>query len=239
MQRKLKHSLPAFSSLEHLRLEHVTLQALQDCVKDLNQQFISVFETNKNLCSIHHALASDVYSNFFQIALTESEVEQEVDAETCKATYDKLHQGRSSESLRRKKDLSTIPGSVFNELSYLKKSEVYAQYRTLFDKVLAPIKGQATRVRLVRLAAGASVPPHIDYDPSYAVRIIIPIVSTSECLNIFWVKNKIESVFLEPGQAYFLNTGYKHAVINLAATDRYTFMVTVAGTEDIQHLIRE
>ncbi len=64
--------------------------------------------------------------------------------------------------------------------------------------------------------------------------IILP-----ECVNIFWAKNQVHSIAFEPGKAYFLNTGYKHAVMNFNKHDRYTFMISIDGTEDINHLIEE
>jgi hypothetical protein len=108
----------------------------------------------------------------------------------------------------------------------------------LFDGILSKFRGKTTRVRLVKLDSGSSVAPHIDYDPSYAVRIIIPIIASPECINITWAKNEVHSTFFEPGKAYFLNTGYKHAVVNMSKHARYTFMISVTGTADIDHLIK-
>lgn len=237
MTPKIKHKLPAFSVLEHLSLSQQTLQDLSECVLALNDQFISVFEINKHLCSIHQSLASKVYDNFFQIALTDSAATSIEEA--CDMTSISIPQLSATESLRRRKLISTLPNSAFNELTYTKKTKVYGQYKELFDQILTSAKAQPTRIRLVRLAAGSSVPPHIDYDPSYAVRIIIPILSNQECVNLFWIKNQVQSVFLQPGKAYFLNTGYKHAVINLSNTDRYTLMITLDGSQDIDHLISD
>jgi hypothetical protein len=239
MQRKIKHRLPAFSVLEHLSPSVETLRGLQNCVQLLNDQFVSVFEINKSLCSIHHGLASKVYDNFFQIALTDSVASSAPNSPTCEEESEKMKSRSATESLRLRKEISTSENSPFNERSYTKKTEIYRQYQSLFDQVTAAAKGRPTRIRLVRLAAGTTVPPHIDYDPSYAVRIIIPIFSDPECLNLFWIKNQVQSVFLEPGKAYFLNTGYKHAVVNLSDKDRYTFMVTIEGSEDIDHLMAQ
>lgn len=239
MPKHLKHQLPACSILDHLCLDEITLTELRNCLSKLNGRFVSVFEVNKELCGIHHSLASKVYDSFFQIALTEPEVCTETTIEDCKVLASKINQRSITKSVRLKKELSNSLNSSFNELSYTKKSKVYEEFQPLFDKILNPLKSRPTRIRLVRLAAGATVPPHIDYDPSYGVRVIIPIVSSPECLNLFWVKNNSQSFHLEPGKAYFLNTGYKHAVVNLSDKDRFTFMITVDGTEDICHLIKD
>ncbi len=239
MEKRLKHLLPPCEVLNHLCLGEETLAELKNCVHQLQNQFTSVIEANKSLCGINHQLTEDVfYENFFQVALTESEIEQNnVSLSSCKEAHDTLRAEGVSKGVRTRKQLSAQSNSPFNEATYSKKSLIYEQHRFLFDKILAPLKGEATRIRLVRLPAGASIAPHIDYDPSYAVRIILPIISTPECLNIFWVKKEIHSFYLRPGIAYFLNTGYRHAVINLSKTDRYTFMVSVKGPADIEHLI--
>ena len=236
MAKLLKHRLPSCSVLSHLCLDEQTLIELQSCMMVLKNEFISVFDVNKELCGIHHSLASQVYDNFFQIALTDSEAVNNAPDISCEKIASELYKGSISQSVRRKKAISTTSNSPFNELSYTKKTETYNRYQTLFDKIFLTFKSQPTRIRLVRLAAGAIVPPHIDYDPSYAVRIIIPIISNPECLNLFWVKNNSETFYLRPGQAYFLNTGYRHAVVNLSHSDRYTLMVTLSGTEDINQL---
>ena len=64
-------------------------------------------------------------------------------------------------------------------------------------------------------------------DHKFRQKVFIPIISEKECVNLFWVKNNVEAVTFTPGNAYFLNTGFKHAVINYSDKDRYTFMITL------------
>ena len=237
MKKNIKHKLPAYSILEHLSLNDDMLRQLQACVKELDSEFVSVLEANKNLCGIHHQLAKDVYDNFFQVALTESGSSKDVSMDICEDNFKEIHEGSATQSLRRKKYLSSQQDSSFNELSYSKKTPIYKKYQETFDRILEPVKGKPTRIRLMRLAAGSNVPPHIDYDPSYAVRIIIPIFSPSECVNLFWVKNELQMQSFKPGRAYFLNTGYRHAVENRSNEDRYTMTITIDGTDDIEHII--
>ena len=181
-----------------------------------------------------------VYDNFFQISLTESPFnKEEISLKECQENSKVLNDGQKIQSVKRKKMLAMKPGNPLNENEYNEKTAYYDMYKSLFDSILYKFKGIPTRVRLVKLESGTNIAPHIDYDPSYAVRIIIPIIADENCVNVFWVKNKIESVTFKPGKAYFLNTGFKHAVMNFSKRDRYTFMVSVKGTEDIEHLILE
>lgn len=235
MLHKLKHRLPTYSTIDHLALTTEELEALTKVTLDMESEFKSVLEANKKLCGVNHDLTKAVYDNFFQISLTDSEYNQSgINLEECEATYEQL-----SASIRRKKLLASTTGNALNENEYGMKTEHYSRYKELFDGVLAKFKGKTTRVRLVKLQAGTSIAPHIDYDPSYAVRIIIPIIASPEVVNVFWVKNNVESTTFVPGKAYFLNTGYKHAVMNFSKEDRYTFMVSVNGVDDIAHLITD
>lgn len=235
----LKHKLPVFSTVDHLTLDAQQLQSLIDITLSLESEFQSVLEANKKLCGFNHDLTQSVYDNFFQISLTESPFnKKEVSLDECEYTGKMLNDGNKIQSVKRKKFLSTEIGNPLNENEYNETTDYYKRYKELFDTILEKFKGKPTRVRLVKLQSGTSIAPHIDYDPSYAVRIIIPIIADDHCVNVFWVKNKVESTVFKPGNAYFLNTGFKHAVMNFSKNDRYTFMVSVKGIEDIQHLIQ-
>lgn len=239
MTQKIKHLLPTYSVLEHLQLEPLLLTELQTCVRELESEFKSALEVNKKLCGVHYDLTSEVYKNFFQISLTDSELpNEEVSIDELEMIAKDFHKEGKVKGMRQKKKLSTDENSIHNEATFVHKTETYNKYASVFDKVLDKFKGTPTRIRLVKLEAGHSITPHIDYDPSYAVRIVIPVFAEPECVNLFWIKNSIESVLFTPGNAYFLNTGYKHAVTNFSKHDRYTFMISIKGTEDINHLIK-
>ena len=235
---KLKHRLPSHSVIDHLSLTDTQLESLVNCVRELESEFKSVLEVNKELCGIHHDLASRVYDNFFQISLTDSTVENKpTTLEECEIVDESIHSKGLVKSYRERIALTTDKDSPMNESTYTAKTKIYDKYNEIFDSIFANIKGVSTRARLVKLSSGSNVTPHIDYDPSYAVRIIIPIIADNECLNVFWVKNNIETVAFTPGKAYFLNTGYKHAVMNFSKHDRYTLLISINGTQDIDHLL--
>jgi hypothetical protein len=239
MAQKIKHLLPTYSILDHLNVEPELLSQLQTCVRELESEFKSALEVNKKLCGVHYELTSEVYKNFFQISLTDSALpNEEVTIDELEMIAKDFHKDGKIKGMRQKKLLSIDENSIHNEATFVHKTDTYKRYATVFDKLLAKFKGVPTRIRLVKLEAGHSITPHIDYDPSYAVRIIIPVFAEPECVNLFWVKNKLESATLIPGKAYFLNTGYKHAVMNFSKYDRYTFMISINGIEDINHLIK-
>lgn len=236
---KLKHRLPVCTPLEHLSIDDNQLQSLIDIVHQQEAQFRSVLEINKQLCGIHHRLATSVYDNFYQIALTDSAAQNtDTTLEECEVTHNTLHNGSGTQSLRKKLGASSDTTNPLNERTYTVKTTMYQQYSSLFDGIFARFRGQPTRIRLVKLAAGTTVAPHIDYDPSYSVRVIIPIISPQDCINIFWERGEVKSYHLLPGVAYFLNTGYRHAVVNLSDVDRYTLLVSVDTSKDVDHLLQ-
>ena len=240
MTKKLKHLLPAFSILEHCSLDETTLSEMVQCINELDAEFKTTIEVNKKLCSVHNDLTHTSYSSFYQIGLTDTSAEnQEVTFEELDQINKELNAGSNTENYRLKQKLSTEENSPMNESTFTVKTETYNRYHRLFDSIINKFKGNPTRIRLVKLQAGASITPHIDYDPSYSVRVIIPIMAEKECINLFWVKNNVEAVTFTPGNAYFLNTGFKHAVINYSDKDRYTFMITLKDTKDIDHLLND
>lgn len=234
----LKHRLPLYSTIEHLKLDDTTLKEIQKVTLELEHEFVSVIEANKKLCGFNHELTQSVYDNFFQISLTKSKFnDNNISVEECEISGKHLDGITKLAGVRNKKLLSVESGNPLNENEYGDPTEYYERYHNLFNAVLSKFKGRPTRVRLVKLNAGTSIAPHIDYDPSYAVRIIIPIITHPEAVNVFWKKNRVETVHFEPGKAYFLNTGFKHAVINFSKEARYTFMISVDGIQDIEHIL--
>lgn len=235
---KLKHRLPLIAELPHLNLTPDELIQTVDLVKSLEDEFVNVVEANKKLCGIHHVLASDAYANFFQIALTDSRLNTDpATVEDCSIEHTRLNSSGMVSNMKVKLQEVSSDNSVYNEKLYTEKTSVYESNKYLLDGIFSRFRGKPTRARFVKLNSGTSVAPHIDYDPGYAVRVIIPIISTEDCLNIFWRKGIPEVYHLKPGVAYFLNTGYRHAVVNLSKSDRYTILVSIDGIDDINNLI--
>lgn len=97
-------------------------------------------------------------------------------------------------------------------------------------------KAPIIRLRMSRMIPGAVVPPHIDYNTTYAVRFIIPISGNTGVVNRFWCKGEEFDFEMQEGKAYFLNVGYKHAVYHNGNDVRYYLLGTLGGQEDIECL---
>lgn len=202
-----KHDLPTIANL-NLKIDLVKLQQETD---KLAEKFVDVRTANPMLCDNHMELVKSVYDNFEQINLTTpSEI----------LPYETSIKERLK---RREEHLYNIP------------TEDYTG--SVFEEIVTQLQAPASRVRITKLAAGKEIPFHVDYDVSYAVRCICPIYGDEMVVNQFKRDGEIEEYVLEPGNAYFLNIGYPHAVFNRSSNPRIALMFSLDGQQDLKHLI--
>lgn len=201
-----KHELPTLHNF-NLNIDLGRLQA--ECDK-LAEKFVDVRTANPMLCDNHMKLVEQVYDNFEQINLTTpSEILP--------------YEASIKERIRRREEhLYNVPTPEYTG-SY-------------FEEVVTQLKAQASRVRITKLAPGKTIPFHVDYDVNYAVRCICPIYSDRNVINLWRRDDKVEAYTLEPGNAYFLNIGYPHAVINMSDKPRIALMFSLDGTEDLENI---
>lgn len=201
-----KHDLPTIANL-NLKID---LEKLQNETDKLAEKFVDVRTANPMLCDNHMELVKSVYDNFEQINLTTpSEI----------LPYEASIKERLK---RREEHLYNVPTEDYTG-SY-------------FEEVVTQLTAPASRVRITKLAAGKEIPFHVDYDVTYAVRCICPIYGDSQVINQFKRNGKIEEYILEPGNAYFLNIGYPHAVFNRSDKPRIALMFSLDGTDDLENL---
>jgi hypothetical protein len=116
--------------------------------------------------------------------------------------------------------------------------EPTAQFRgTYFEQVTQQFQAQAIRVRLVRMDAPHVLPPHQDFDPTYAVRVIIPIFADPTATNHVWIRGQEHTYHLAAdGSAYFLNIGQPHAVIHTARQPRIVLCFSLTDQQDLAEI---
>ena len=201
-----KQDLP---TIANLNLD-IDLVRLREATDTLAQKFVDVRTANPMLCDNHMELVADVYDNFEQINLTEpSEI----------LPYEPSIKKR----LRRRE-----------EHLYNQPTEDYTG--SVFEEIVTQLKAPASRVRITKLAPGKTIPFHVDYDVSYAVRCICPVYGGKNVINLFKRDGKLEAYNLEDGTANFLNIGYPHAVVNMSDQPRIALMFSLDGTDDIASL---
>jgi quercetin dioxygenase-like cupin family protein len=188
----------------------IDLDKLRAATDKLAEKFVDVRTANPMLCDNHMELVKSVYDNFEQINLTTpSEI----------LPYEASIKERLK---RREEHLYNVP------------TEDYTG--SIFEEIVTQLKATASRVRITKLAPGKIIPFHVDYDVSYAVRCICPIYGGSNVVNLFKRDGKLEAYNLEDGNAYFLNIGYPHAVVNMSDQPRIALMFSLDGTDDITNL---
>lgn len=227
MISKLKYKLPNIIELPY-KFDIARLKLELD---KISGKFKGVLEANGTLCANNHNLVKSVYDHFEQVNLTVFQGQSsEISLDLCESTY---NDNSAKKRLRRE----NIDAGL-DERNYNYPTEDFTG--SYFEEVVKTFKCPAIRVRLTKLRAGKSLTPHIDYDPSYATRIIIPIETNEQCINQFWRKEEYSECHLPAnGSAYFLNTGVKHNVVNNGLTDRVALMFSLDGTQDIQTYIKE
>jgi hypothetical protein len=201
-----KQNLPTISNFNL----DIDLNRLRFETDKLTERFVDVRTANPMLCDNHMELVKNVYDNFEQINLTApSEILP--------------YEASIKERLRRREEhLYNVPTPEYTG-SY-------------FEYVVTQLKATASRVRITKLAPGKMIPFHVDYDVSYAVRCICPIYGGNNVVNLFKRDDKLEAYNLEDGNAYFLNIGYPHAVVNMSDQPRIALMFSLDGVEDIASL---
>ena len=201
-----KHDLPSIADF-NLDIDMIKLQEETD---KLAEKFVDVRSANPMLCDNHMELVKQVYDNFEQINLT---TPSEILPYTASI----------KERLKRKEEhLYNIPTEDYTG-SY-------------FEKIITQLEAPASRIRITKLAPGKTIPFHVDYDISYAVRCIVPIYGDRSVINLFRRGDKLEAYNLEEGNAYFLNIGYPHAVINMSDKPRIALMFSLDGTDDLRNI---
>jgi quercetin dioxygenase-like cupin family protein len=201
-----KQDLPTTANLNL----DIDLARLREATDTLAQKFVDVRTANPMLCDNHMELVADVYDNFEQINLTQpSEI----------LPYEPSIKKR----LRRRE-----------EHLYNQPTEDYTG--SVFEEIVTQLKAPASRVRITKLAPGKTIPFHVDYDVSYAVRCICPVYGGKNVINLFKRDGKLEAYNLEDGTANFLNIGYPHAVVNMSDQPRIALMFSLDGTDDLTTL---
>ena len=186
---------------------NINLTQLQQECDNLASKFIGVQEANPNLC-MNHTKMAEIYKYFEEVPLTTATKEFQ--------PTDNIKE----RIIRREEMFWNKPTDDFKK-SY---------FKTITDQFKSPV----TRVRLTKLPPKKDLIFHIDYDPSYAVRVVVPIYTNDKVKNLFKYNDIKETYFLEEGKAYFLNTGIEHAVINEGDDPRIALIFSLDGQDDIQ-----
>lgn len=220
------------------------IELLKKEVSTLNEQWVNIFQANRGLCATHNELAESNYHHFKQINLTyfESTLNEFLDLselrDECKviSTSEELGNSKTQRHKTKIHRLDNLPPAM-NEHNWYHPLPIY-ENSYIRSAIESQFKATPIRVRLTRIEAGKYLTPHIDYDTTYAVRIIVPISGTEGVTSVCWPKNQREEYnMVNDGSAYFLNVGYKHSVEHSGTEDRIALMFSLPTQEDILPLL--
>lgn len=236
MKLRSKHELPHYAKIPNKLFD---IKKMQSEVLRLESNFVNVIQANQYFCTNNSQLVHSVYDNFDQISLTtlKDDIESpQLDSSDClsdekkniESSHDKIKQYRM-----KTRRLDVHP--ALDERNYFLETPIFAT--SYFKEVVSSFHAKAIRVRLTRLKSQTNIPPHIDYDPQYAVRIIVPIFSNPDVINESCVRGTTLKFHLPcDGCAYFLNTGHRHSVYNNGETDRIALMFSLDGQQDLSEI---
>lgn len=213
-----KHRFPPFAELP----VKPDVSLISDFMYENYDKWEDNITAHKGLAVASNNIANETYKCVEHFHLTVPKQEDENDLEASNFTLrDKL-----------KKNVShTMNEHNWNHpASFYAGSELESHLNGLF-------KADIIRARFSRMKPGGVVPPHIDYNTTYAVRWIMPINGNEGVENKFWYKGKEHTLHMENGKMYFLNIGYRHAVFHNGAEIRHYLMGSLASQEDILHLL--
>ena len=174
--------------------------------------------SHKGLAVASNNIANDTYKHVQHFHLTECKKEEELGDAAQYSTKDKL---------RRNIPFTMDEHNWDEPVSFYNGTTLQKHLNEAFQVKLI-------RVRFSRMFPNGFVPPHIDYNTTYAMRFIIPISGNNGVENHFWYNGEHKVVEMEEKKCYFLNIGYKHAVYHKGQGIRHYLMGSIAGQRDFE-----
>ncbi len=210
------------------------LDRIKDEISKIKESWTDIYEANPGITNLHEgSFVENAYENLKEIPLMTLSEEQMQNANDY--TIEDLGTSIRDRIRNKKAKGDNLPPAANEMLWDVPTKEARDTY--FMDILYNKFKADACRARLHYLAPGKSLAPHIDYDPSYGVRVVCPIQGTEETINYFWVKGEEQQYNLPAdGRVWFLNTGFKHSVVNNGSEPRIALLLTLKTQEDIECL---
>jgi hypothetical protein len=227
--RTWKNHLPSYFKLKCF---HFDVSRLADDIESWGPSFTNVFAANKDLCGNHPYLTEMVKDHYEQVGLT---IFNPSKAEPSQHKVKDTQKPDSYTSSYRQKISPRNDQPHLDERNYNLPTQEYAN--SYLHQCVSQISQDPMRVRLVKLRAGKEVGFHIDYDPSFAIRIFVPIITNQQVWNLTKRKGNIEKIHAPAdGHPWFLNTGFAHSVVNHGQTDRTILMFSIKPNNLLHHI---
>ena len=113
---------------------------------------------------------------------------------------------------------------------HLDKCEYIRQVMASFGEVLG-------RSRLMKLAPGAEVATHVDFNYHWYTRVRIHIPVITDPAVIFYCADK--KVHMRPGESWIFNSWRRHRVVNESSIQRVHLVIDTAGSSRFWEMVRQ
>jgi quercetin dioxygenase-like cupin family protein len=226
-----KRDLPICVEIPNIKFDIEKIKLEIDKIKN---NWTDIYEANPGITNLHEgSFVQNAYENLKEIPLmTLSEDQMKLANEY---TVEDLGSSVRDRIRNKKAKGANLPPAA-NEMLWDVPTDV-ARDTYFMDILYNKFQSETCRARLHYLAPGKSLAPHIDYDPSYGVRVVCPIQGTEHTTNHFWVNGEEQTYNLPAdGRVWFLNTGFKHSVVNNGTEPRIALLLTLKSQEDIECL---
>jgi hypothetical protein len=226
-----KRDLPVCVEIPGIRFD---IEKIKAEITKIEHLWEDIYKANPGITKLHDpSFVHNAYRNLKEIPLMVMPPELMKVADDF--TLEDLGKDLKDRIRNKKAKGANLPPTA-NEMVWDYQTE--ACKGTYFEEaLLGSFKSQVCRARLHKLGPGLHLDPHIDYDPSYGVRIVCPISGTEGTINQFWVNGEYQEYNLPAdGRVYFLNTGFKHGVVNNGSEPRIALLATLKTQEDIECL---
>lgn len=132
--------------------------------------------------------------------------------------------------------LVSARGEINNDFVGDMRSTAALERCPYIQQVLAQFNTVLGRSRLMRLEAGAKVPPHSDTNYAWRkrVRIHIPIITSPEVL---FTSCGSSTVHMQAGQAWIFDNWRRHTVENNSAAPRVHLVIDTAGSSEFWAMV--
>ena len=217
----LKYNKRHYPHIAELPIE-LDYNLIEDFLWEHYDKWQDNFTSHRGLAVASNSIASDTYKDVETFHLTECRKQEELEDASTYTTKDKISR--------------KIPFSM-DEHNWDEPTDFY-QGSKLQTHLNSAFQDKLIRVRYSRMFPGGSVPPHIDYNTTYAMRFIIPISGNQGVTNTFWYNGEEIKVEMKCKRCYFLNIGYPHSVVHAGMGIRHYLMGSVAGNQKDFECIR-
>ena len=226
-----KRDLPACAPIPNIKF---SIERMKEELDIIGDKYQNIYDANPGITKLHdQGFLAQIYSTLHEIPLMSMSPEDMKKAEDF--NIEDIGKSKIERVRNKTKKGADLPPTANEMLWDYPLPEYKGSY---FEEAISnKFKAEACRARIHLLEPGKDISPHIDYDPSYGVRVICPISGTDGVTNYFWYNNEKQEYNLPAdGSVYFLNTGFKHSVEHRGNENRIALVWTLKSQEDIECL---